>query len=109
MDDDCWTGQPWNWNIPQFIEIDINIKKKELSTTPPAKGSLPTSLALKFFGKDRHMSVASAGVAGPGGAPSRPAGARLHLAGLSLGRACRRLQVHVSETSRSIASLGGKA
>lgn len=31
MNDDCWTGQPWNWNIPQFIEIDF--KKKELSTT----------------------------------------------------------------------------
>jgi hypothetical protein len=31
MDDDCWTGPPWTWNIPQFIEIDF--KTKQLSTT----------------------------------------------------------------------------
>ena len=31
VDDDCWTGPPWSWNIPQFIEIDL--KKKQLSTT----------------------------------------------------------------------------
>jgi len=31
MDGECTTGQPWNWNIPQFIEIDL--EKKQLSTT----------------------------------------------------------------------------
>jgi len=28
---DCEIGPPWNWNIPQFIEIDLD--KKILSTT----------------------------------------------------------------------------
>jgi hypothetical protein len=31
LDEDCWTGQPWTWNIPQFIEIDF--AKKQLGTT----------------------------------------------------------------------------
>jgi len=31
VDEDCWTGPPWSWNIPQFIEVDF--KKKQLSTT----------------------------------------------------------------------------
>ena len=30
-DGDCAQGPPWNWNIPQFIEIDL--KQKRLSTT----------------------------------------------------------------------------
>lgn len=29
--DDCWTAPPWEWNIPQFIEIDLG--KKLLATT----------------------------------------------------------------------------
>lgn len=28
---DCETGPPWNWNIPQFIEVDLG--NKELRTT----------------------------------------------------------------------------
>jgi hypothetical protein len=28
---DCEIGPPWNWNIPQFIEIDLD--KKTLGTT----------------------------------------------------------------------------
>ena len=31
VDDECRTGSPWEWNIPQFIEVDL--KKKELATT----------------------------------------------------------------------------
>jgi hypothetical protein len=31
VDDECWSGAPWNWNIPQFIEVDL--KKKQLATT----------------------------------------------------------------------------
>jgi hypothetical protein len=31
FDGDCMTGPPWNWGIPQFIEIDF--EKKTLSTT----------------------------------------------------------------------------
>jgi hypothetical protein len=31
VDDDCWSGPPWSWNIPQFIEIDFS--KKQLGTT----------------------------------------------------------------------------
>ena len=31
MDGDCIVGPPWNWNIPQFIEIDLT--KMTLSTT----------------------------------------------------------------------------
>lgn len=30
-DGDCVSGPPWNWNIPQFIEVDL--RKKTLSTT----------------------------------------------------------------------------
>ena len=30
-DGDCEIGAPWNWNIPQFIEIDL--ARKTLSTT----------------------------------------------------------------------------
>jgi len=30
-DDECRTGAPWDWNIPQFIEVDL--KKKQLATT----------------------------------------------------------------------------
>ena len=30
-DDECRSGPPWNWNIPQFIEVDL--KKKQLATT----------------------------------------------------------------------------
>jgi len=29
---DCESGQPWSWNIPQFIQVDL--RKKTLSTTP---------------------------------------------------------------------------
>jgi hypothetical protein len=28
---DCVTGPPWNWNIPQFIEVDLD--EKTLGTT----------------------------------------------------------------------------
>ena len=28
-DDECRSGPPWNWNIPQFIEVDL--KKKKLA------------------------------------------------------------------------------
>ena len=31
MEGDCEIGPPWKWNIPDFIEIDL--KKKEISTT----------------------------------------------------------------------------
>ena len=31
MDEDCEIGTPWNWNIPQFIEIDF--AEKVLRTT----------------------------------------------------------------------------
>lgn len=31
-DGECEIGPPWNWNIPNFIVIDL--KKGELSTTP---------------------------------------------------------------------------
>lgn len=31
MEEDCWSGPAWEWNIPQFIEIDF--KKKQVSTT----------------------------------------------------------------------------
>jgi len=31
-DGDCIMDTPWNWNIPQFIEVDL--VKKQLSTTP---------------------------------------------------------------------------
>ncbi len=27
----CESGMPWNWNVPQFIEVDL--KKKTLNTT----------------------------------------------------------------------------
>ena len=30
-DGECTTGPPWNWNVPQFIEVDL--KAKTLSTT----------------------------------------------------------------------------
>jgi hypothetical protein len=30
--DDCEMGSPWDWNIPQFIQIDL--AKKTMSTTP---------------------------------------------------------------------------
>ena len=30
-DGECVSGQPWNWNIPQFIEVDL--KNGELRTT----------------------------------------------------------------------------
>jgi len=30
-DGDCADGNPWNWNIPQFIEVDL--VKKQLGTT----------------------------------------------------------------------------
>ena len=29
---DCEMGPPWNWDIPQFIEVDLS--RKKLSTTP---------------------------------------------------------------------------
>lgn len=31
-DDDCEIGVPWEFNIPQFIQVDLD--KKTLSTTP---------------------------------------------------------------------------
>ena len=30
-DGECFAGPPWNWNVPEFIEIDL--KKQTLSTT----------------------------------------------------------------------------
>jgi hypothetical protein len=32
MGDDCEIGSPWDWNIPQFIQVDL--AKKVLRTTP---------------------------------------------------------------------------
>ena len=32
IDADCEVGPPWDWNIPQFIQIDL--EKKTLGTTP---------------------------------------------------------------------------
>jgi len=32
MEGDCEIGEPWSWNIPQFIEIDF--EEKVLRTTP---------------------------------------------------------------------------
>jgi len=26
LDDGCVSGPPWNWNIPQFMEVDLNAK-----------------------------------------------------------------------------------
>jgi hypothetical protein len=37
MDGDCVVGPPWNWNIPQFIEVDL--VRMSLSTTK-ASGEL---------------------------------------------------------------------
>ena len=31
VDGDCFNGAPWNWNIPQFIEVDL--VRKQLATT----------------------------------------------------------------------------
>lgn len=31
LDDECQTGAPWNWNIPQFIVVDLD--EKMLRTT----------------------------------------------------------------------------
>lgn len=31
VDGDCEIGAPWNWNVPQFIEVDL--EAKTLSTT----------------------------------------------------------------------------
>ena len=38
--EDCAIGAPWEWNIPQFIEVDLG--KKTLSTTK-ASGRLRTT------------------------------------------------------------------
>jgi len=32
IDGDCEIGPPWSWNIPQFIQVDL--ESKRLSTTP---------------------------------------------------------------------------
>jgi hypothetical protein len=32
VDGDCEIGPPWSWNIPQFIQVDLDSKR--LSTTP---------------------------------------------------------------------------
>jgi hypothetical protein len=32
FEDDCESGPAWDWNVPQFIQIDLD--KKTLSTTP---------------------------------------------------------------------------
>ena len=32
VDGDCEIGPPWSWNIPQFIQVDL--ESKRLSTTP---------------------------------------------------------------------------
>jgi len=42
MDDDCWSGNPWDWNIPQFIEIDL--KKMQLSTTAASPEDRKTAI-----------------------------------------------------------------
>jgi hypothetical protein len=31
VDGECFSGAPWNWNIPQFIEVDL--ARKQLATT----------------------------------------------------------------------------
>jgi len=43
LDGDCYTGPPWSWNIPQFIEIDLN--KKVLSTTAASGENRVTPVA----------------------------------------------------------------
>ena len=43
MDGDCEVGVPWNWNIPQFIEVDLDGKK--LSTTKASGENRQTSFA----------------------------------------------------------------
>jgi hypothetical protein len=40
LEEDCLVGAPWNWNIPQFIEVDL--QAKTLSTTK-ASGENRTS------------------------------------------------------------------
>ena len=41
MDEDCEIGTPWNWNIPQFIEIDF--AEKVLRTTKASGENRQTS------------------------------------------------------------------
>ncbi len=40
MDEDCEIGTPWNWNIPQFIEIDF--AEKVLRTTKASEENRQT-------------------------------------------------------------------
>jgi hypothetical protein len=43
MDGDCEIGAPWNWNVPQFIEVDLRGKK--LSTTKASGENRSTTIA----------------------------------------------------------------
>jgi len=40
MDGDCEMGSPWDWNIPQFIQIDLSAK---LLKSTPASGENRTT------------------------------------------------------------------
>ena len=48
-DGDCVSGPPWNWNIPQFIRVDL--KSKELSTTK-ASGEYRTTPIKNYIRED---------------------------------------------------------
>ena len=41
VDEDCWNAPPWEWNIPQFIEIDFT--EKRLATTAASGQNRSTS------------------------------------------------------------------
>jgi len=30
MNGDCWSAPPWEWNIPQFVEIDFVVRLQHL-------------------------------------------------------------------------------
>ncbi len=42
-DGDCETGPPWNWDVPQFIEVDL--AQKRLSTTKASGQNRATTIA----------------------------------------------------------------
>jgi hypothetical protein len=41
-EEDCTIGAPWEWNIPQFLEVDFN--KKTLSTTKASGQARTTTI-----------------------------------------------------------------
>lgn len=50
---ECRSGPPWNWNIPQFIEIDL--KRKLLSTTEASGEQRQTPIKTTDRGEGRIM------------------------------------------------------